>query len=287
MKAMMVTTENNAGKHISFEVFPPKKEGDFASAYQVVSDLASLKPEFISVTYGAGGSMSKKTIDIASFIQNELKVQAIAHMTCVGSTRADIDRLCVELENNNITNVLALRGDRPKDMSDAQFQNREFIYAADLIAQLKKKTGLRILGACYPEKHFEAASMEADLIHMKEKQDIGVEAFITQLFFDNRLFYQFRERAEKIGIKVPIHAGIMPVTSAKQISTSISLSGSSVPKKLTDIIANYGNSPQDMYQAGIDYAIEQIVDLQKNGVDGIHIYTMNKPDIAKKIVESC
>lgn len=283
----MKTNENSAVKHLSFEVFPPKKEGDFEGAYKIVSDLAKLEPEFISVTYGAGGSMSKKTIDIASYIQNELKVQAIAHMTCVGSTKEDIDKLCDELEMHNIYNVLALRGDRPKDMSDEQYNNREFIYATDLIARLKEKTGLHIFGACYPEKHFEAASMEEDIIHMKEKQDMGVQAFITQLFFDNKIFYQFRECTDKIGIHVPIHAGIMPVTSAKQINTSISLSGSSVPKKLTDIIAKYGNSPVDMYKAGIDYAIEQIIDLQKNGVDGVHIYTMNKPDVARQIVEAC
>lgn len=283
----MKTNENSVSKHLSFEVFPPKKEGDFEGAYKIVSDLAKLEPEFISVTYGAGGSMSKKTIDIASYIQNELNVQAIAHMTCVGSTKEDIDKLCSELETHNIYNVLALRGDRPKDMSDEQYNNREFIYATDLIARLKEKTGLKLLGACYPEKHFEAASIEQDIIHMKEKQDMGVEAFITQLFFDNKIFYQFREYTDKIGITVPIHAGIMPVTSAKQINTSISLSGSSVPKKLTDIIAKYGNSPTDMYKAGIDYAIEQIIDLQKNGVDGVHIYTMNKPDIAKQIVQAC
>lgn len=271
---------------ISMEIFPPKKDSDFPSAFRVAKELADINPDFISVTYGAGGSHSKKTIEIASYIQNELHIPAMAHLTCVGSTREDIRKLCADLKEHHISNILALRGDRPKDMSDAQYESREFTYAANLIDFLKAHTDFEIWGACYPEKHFESFSKESDLLHTREKQDKGVSQFITQLFFDNDFFYEFRERAARKGITAPLHAGIMPITSAGQIGRSISLSGSSVPKALSDIIANYGENPEDMYKAGIDYAIRQCDDLLKNGVDGLHIYTMNKPDVAKQIVKN-
>jgi 5,10-methylenetetrahydrofolate reductase, prokaryotic form len=271
---------------ISMEIFPPKKDSEFSSAYRVAKELADINPDFISVTYGAGGSRSKSTIEIASYIQNELHIPAMAHLTCVGSTREDISRLCEEFKAHNISNVLALRGDRPKDMSDEQYNSREFTYASNLVDFLKEHTELEIWGACYPEKHFESFSKEADLMHMKEKQDKGVTQFITQLFFDNDFFYEFRDKAARKGITAPIHAGIMPITSAGQIGRSISLSGSSVPKALSDIIAAHGDDPEDMYNAGIDYAIRQCNDLLQNGVDGIHIYTMNKPDVAKQIVKA-
>jgi len=269
--------------HLSFEVFPPKKDSDFTTVYDVVRDLSVMSPDYISVTYGAGGSQSKKTVEIASYIQNHLHVDAVAHMTCVGSTKESIRGLCSELKKEGVKNILALRGDRPKDMTDEQYERREFTYATDLIQTLKEEGSFHIMAACYPEKHFEAFSKETDIKHMKEKQDLGVEHFITQLFFDNDYFYDFRERAAKKGITVPIHAGIMPITSAKQIGTSISLSGSSVPKMLSDIIALYGDNPEDMYKAGIDYAIRQIKDLIDNDVYGVHIYTMNKQSIAKEI----
>ncbi len=271
---------------ISMEIFPPKKDSEFSSAYRVAKELADINPDFISVTYGAGGSRSKSTIEIASYIQNELHIPAMAHLTCVGSTREDISRLCEEFKAHNISNVLALRGDRPKDMSDEQYNSREFTYASNLVDFLKEHTELEIWGACYPEKHFESFSKEADLMHMKEKQDKGVTQFITQLFFDNDFFYEFRDKAARKGITAPIHAGIMPITSAGQIGRSISLSGSSVPKALSDIIAAHGDDPKEMYNAGIDYAIRQCNDLLQNGVDGIHIYTMNKPDVAKQIVKA-
>lgn len=271
---------------ISMEIFPPKKDSEFSSAFRVAEELAEISPDFISVTYGAGGSRSKSTVEIASYIQNELHIPAMAHLTCVGSTKEDIGRLCGEFKAHNISNVLALRGDRPKDMSDEQYDSREFTYASNLVDFLKERTDFEIWGACYPEKHFEAFSKEADLMHMKEKQDKGVTQFITQLFFDNDFFYEFRDKAARKGITAPIHAGIMPITSAGQIGRSISLSGSSVPKVLSDLIAVHGDNPEDMYKAGIDYAIRQCNDLLQNGVDGIHIYTMNKPDVAKQIVKA-
>ena len=271
---------------ISMEIFPPKKDSEFTSAFHVAKELSEINPDFISVTYGAGGSRSKSTAQIASYIQNELHIPAVAHLTCVGSTKKEIQTLCGQLKANNISNILALRGDRPKDMSDEQYDNREFIYASNLVEYLKEHTDFTIWGACYPEKHFESLNREADLLHTKEKQDKGVTQFITQLFFDNDFFYAFREAAEKKGITAPIHAGIMPITSAGQIGRSISLSGSSVPKTLSDMIAAYGENPEDMYKAGIDYAIRQCNDLLENGADGIHIYTMNKPDVAKQIVKN-
>ncbi len=271
---------------LSFEVFPPKKDGELDQAFHILDELATLKPDFISVTYGAGGSKSKKTVELASYIQNTLKIQALAHLTCVGNTATQIEAVINELKANNVDHVLALRGDRPKDMTDEQFASREFAHASDLIHYLKEQAHLHIAGACYPEKHFESFSMESDLNHLKLKQDAGAEFFITQLFFDNDYFYNFREKAAKKGIVIPICTGIMPITTAKQIGTTVSLSGSSVPKAMADMIAKYSDSPEDLYKAGIDYAIRQILDLKENNVDGIHIYTMNKPQIAAEIVKA-
>ncbi len=271
--------------NISFEVFPPKKDGDFSAAFEIIKQLKDLSPEFISVTYGAGGSQSKKTLEIASFIQNELNIEAVPHLTCVGSSKNDIFKQCTEFKKHNINSILALRGDRPKTMTDEQYENREFTYATDLIEFINDNFDFELSAACYPEKHFESPSFESDLKYMKMKQDMGVSSFISQLFFDNECFYDFKEKIGGFGITAPIHVGIMPITTAKQIGTTVSLSGSSVPKKLTDIIAKYGDNHNDMYKAGIEYAIEQINGLIQNGVQYIHIYTMNKPDIAKAILD--
>lgn len=269
---------------LSFEVFPPKKEEEFDNVYQILRELGKLNPDFISCTYGAGGSRADKTIDIASFIQKDLQIDAIAHVTCVGFTQKDLRKNCDALKKAGISHVLALRGDRPLSMSDEQFNNREFCYATDLVHYLKEHTDLRISGACYPEKHFEAPNFEEDLRHLKEKVEAGVSSLISQMFFDNNYFYRFLDQAKAIGIDIPVHAGIMPITAAKQLGTTVSLSGSSVPKKLADIIAVYGDDKDDMRKAGIDYAVQQIRDLKEHGVDGIHIYSMNK---VKTTVEIC
>ena len=282
----MIGKHNNKKPALSFEVFPPKKDGEFEAAFAVLDQLGALSPDFISVTYGAGGSNSKKTVEIASYIQNTLNIPALAHVTCVGNRAADVLETINSLKANNVNNILALRGDRPKDMTDEQFNSREFAHASDMIRYLKEHTDINIAGACYPEKHFESFSMESDLKHLKEKQDAGADLLITQLFFDNDYFYTFREKADKKGITIPIHAGIMPITTAKQIGTTVSLSGSSVPKAMADIIAKYADSPEDMRKAGIDYAIRQIRDLLENNVDGVHIYTMNKPKMAGEIMEA-
>ncbi len=269
---------------LSFEVFPPKKDGDFESAFQVMDALGALSPDFISVTYGAGGSRAGKTIEIASYIQNTLKIDAVAHMTCVGSRKEKLLEIAGELKSHNISHCLALRGDRPKDMSDKQFASRDFAHANDMMEFLRENTDLHMAGACYPEKHFESFSMESDLNHLRKKQEAGAEFFISQLFFDNDYFYSFLERAEKKGITVPVCAGIMPITSAGQLGTTVTLSGSSIPKALASLIATYGDNKEDMRKAGIDYAIRQIRDLQENGVRDIHIYAMNKPKMTAEIV---
>ena len=271
---------------ISFEVFPPKKEDEFDAAYSTLDELSILNPDFISVTYGAGGSRSKKTIEIASYIQNQLQIEALAHITCVGFKSDDLMDIYEDLKRANVTHVLALRGDRPMAMSEEQFMGREFFYAADMISFLKKNTNLNVAGACYPEKHYEAVDFKADLIHLKEKADLGLDFLVSQLFFDNTCFYRFREASDKLGIHLPVSAGIMPITSAKMLGNTVALSGSSVPKELSDIIANYGEHPDDMRKAGIDYAIRQCQDLKKNGVDGLHIYTMNKSKTASQIVNA-
>ena len=273
-------------KSISFEIFPPKKDGAFDTVFETLDALGKLKPDFISVTYGAGGSRSGETIQIASYIQNKLGIDAMAHVTCVGSRKEQLLNVCKSLKENHIEHILALRGDRPRDMSDEQFLSRDFAHASDMMSFLKEHTDLHMAGACYPEKHFEAFSMESDLNNLRKKQEAGAEFFISQLFFDNDFYYSFLEKAAKKGITVPICAGIMPITSAKQIGTTITLAGSSVPKALADILATYGDNPEEMRKAGIDYAIRQIRDLQENGVGDIHIYTMNKPKMATEIMNA-
>lgn len=282
----MLQNINEQKNTLSFEVFPPKKDGEFESAFQVLDSLGLLKPDFISVTYGAGGSRSGRTVEIASYIRNHLGIDAVAHMTCVGSRKEDLLRVAESLGEHHVEYVLALRGDRPRDMSDEQYASRDFAHASDMMEFLKKNTRLRMAGACYPEKHYECFSMESDLNNLLKKQQAGAEFLISQLFFDNDYYYAFLEKARRKGITIPICAGIMPITSSKQIGTTVSLSGSSVPKALADLIANYGDSKEDMRKAGIDYAIRQIRDLQENGVKHIHLYTMNKPKMAGEIAKA-
>lgn len=271
---------------VSLEIFPPKKEEEFPGAYELLDKLANLKPDFISVTYGAGGSRSKKTVDMASYIHNTLKIPALAHLTCVGNTRQDINQVVSDLQAAGIHHVLALRGDRPAAMSDEQYASREFEHASDMIAYLKETTDFQIAAACYPEKHFEAESFQSDLAYLKKKTELGAGMLISQLFFDNDVFYRFEEMAHNAGIFVPICAGIMPITTSRQLGTTVSLSGSSVPKKLADIIATYDDKPEDMRKAGIEYAVNQILDLKAHGIQDVHIYSMNKAKTTKEIMEA-
>lgn len=270
--------------NLSFEVYPPKTEDGFGDIFSKLDAFASLQPDFISCTYGAGGSNAGKTVEIASYIRNHLHTDTIAHVTCVGFKRSDLQKNIELLEKEGIRYVMALRGDRPQAMGDEQFNSREFFHASDMIRYLKSNTSLSIAGACYPEKHYEAASFESDLMHLKEKVEAGASFLVTQLFFNNDVFYRFRERAAAIGITVPICAGVIPVTSPRQIDKSINLAGSSVPKELEDMAARYGGNKEDMRKAGIDYAVRQILDLKEHGVDGIHIYTMNLPKTTAEIV---
>ena len=283
----MISSLFKTKKHIfSLEVFPPKKEEEFQDAYKVLSGLSKLSPDFISVTYGAGGSRSKKTIEIASYIQNQLKIPALAHLTCIGNQKADIENVTTALNKEGINNILALRGDRPSYMDDDQFNSREFFYASDLIRFLKKNTSFDVTAACYPEKHFESSSMDEDLNYLKQKQDLGCSFFISQLFFDNHSFYRFLDLATAKNITIPICAGIMPITSVKQLGTTVSLSGSSIPKTLSDLIVKYQDQPEEMRKAGIDFAICQIMDLREQAVSGIHLYSMNKLKTTTEIISA-
>lgn len=267
---------------ISFEIFPPKKWESFPNLYETLDDLKQLHPSFISCTYGAGGSNSKKTAEIVSYIQNKLHIEGIAHLTCAALSREDFLSTIHTFQDMGIHNVLALRGDKPKDMPEEVFRQRVFQHPSELIPDLKK-AGFTVAAACYPEKHFEATSMEEDLHFLKHKVEQGADFLISQLFFDNHIFLSFLEQAEKKGIHVPIEAGIMPVTSAKMIGTTIHLSGASIPKKLSDLLAKYQDCPEDMRKAGIDYAIQQILDLRAQSQNPIHIYTMNHAETARAI----
>lgn len=268
----------------SFEVFPPKKEEDIYDIYKTLDILKGLHPDFISVTYGAGGSNSKKTASIASYIKNICEIEPIAHLTAVAMDEPFLISFLQELKDKGVSNVLALRGDRPRDMSDEAYNNRIFLHAEDIIKIIHKQSDTCIAAACYPEIHPESPSRESDLQFLKQKVDTGVNFLITQMFFNNNKFYEFRELARQTGIQVPISAGIMPITSPKQLGTSVSLSGTSVPRQLSSLVAKYSDNPEDMRKAGIEYAVNQIEDLIKNGVDGIHIYTMNKAATAVDII---
>lgn len=271
---------------LSVEIFPPKKDVDFSGIFSVIDELSLIEPRFISVTYGAGGSQAGKTIETASYIQNQKKLPAIAHLTCVGNSKADVDRILNELKNAGIKRILALRGDRPATMTDEQFNSMEFSYASELVSHIKNfDSDFKVYGACYPEKHFESATFEEDLLNLKKKVDAGCDALISQLFMDNEVFYRFYDKAPLVGINVPIHAGVMPITSIKQIGTIISLSGTSIPKAFSDIVAKYADKPEDLKKAGIDFAIRQVSDLLDRDIDGVHLYSMNKPDVTKAIVE--
>ena len=269
---------------LSFEVFPPKTDSDFEKVKEAAFGVAAIKPAYISVTYGAGGSTSTNTLAIAKGIQEKYGVATIAHLTCVGASKDSIIKSLSDMRDAGIENVLALRGDKPKWFDGEPF--KEYKYASELVSTIKEFGGFSVGGACYPEVHPDSANRQEDIINLKKKVDAGCEFLTTQMFFDNDAFYSFRERLDKKGITIPIHAGIMPITSAKQLGTTVSLSGSSIPKALADLFARYSDCPEDMRKAGIDYAIRQIKDLKANGVADVHMYTMNKPKTAAEIIEA-
>lgn len=266
---------------LSCEVFPPKTDVDLKSVLSTVGKIADLSPDFISVTYGAGGGTSKNTVKIASHI-NELGANALAHLTCVSSTKEEVLIALQEMRESGIENVLALRGDIPPG---ANFPSPgHYRYASELVAQVKDFGGFCIGAACYPEGHVESENIEEDLLHLKQKVESGCDFLTTQLFFDNNALYSFLYRALAKNIHVPIIAGIMPVTSGKQIRRMCELSGATLPTRFRAIIDKFSDNPPAMKQAGIAYATEQIIDLIANGVRAIHLYTMNKPDIAASII---
>lgn len=268
---------------VSCELFPPKKDGELDHVREVVRDIAALKPDFMSVTYGAGGGTSINTARIAEEIESR-GVTALAHLTCVSSTKDEVARILEELKEKHIENILALRGDIPKD-SDFPSPGH-YRYASELVTQIKARGDFCIGAACYPEGHVECAHKEDDIDYLKRKVECGCDFLTTQMFFDNNILYNFLYRILAKGINVPVVAGIMPVTNSRQIKRICALSGTELPPRFKAIADKFADRPAAMKQAGIAYATEQIIDLISNGVNSIHIYTMNKPDVAAKIMEN-
>lgn len=266
---------------VSFEVFPPKKDALFEPVQQAVARLSRLNPSFISVTYGAGGGANVNTSSIASYVK-KCGVSALAHLTCVTSSREKIAEEIATLQSKGIENILCLRGDFPPGTNESDFPG-DFRHAIDLVNELNGK-GFCLGGACYPECHPECAHIQDDLDHIKAKVDAGLDFLTSQLFFDNNVFYTYLSKLRSRGITVPVLAGIMPVTNAKQITRICQLSGSFLPARFKAIVDRFGDNPDAMLEAGVVYASEQIIDLLANGINGVHIYTMNKPDVAERIV---
>jgi methylenetetrahydrofolate reductase (NADPH) len=268
---------------ISVELFPPKKGSQLENYKAIVGQMAELKPSYISCTYGATGGTSDYTVEIADTI-NSYGIPAIAHLTCASSTKEKVQSVIKELKDRKIENILALRGDIPED-EDFPLPD-QYHHAIELIGEIKEIGDFCIGGACYPEGHPEAATMEEDLQHLKEKVEAGCDYLTTQMFFDNNIYYRFLYKALAKGINVPVVPGIMPVTNAAQVKRTISLTGNLVPAKFLSIVDRFGSNPEAMKQAGIAYATEQIIDLIANGVNHIHIYSMNKPDVAGAIMDN-
>lgn len=268
----------------SLEIFPPKKKANIDTIYDTVAKLAECNPDFISVTYGAGGNMAdNSTCEIASNIKKKYGIETAAHLTCVNSTREDVKEMIGRFQAADIRNVLALRGDIVPD----QEIKKDFEHANELAIEIQRKCSddIEILGACYPEGHYESRSLDEDINNLKYKIGAGVKALITQLFFDNQLFYEFVGKARMMGIKVPISAGIMPIVNSRQIERTVALSGASLPHEFTKMIGLYEHDPEGLFDAGIEYAVNQIRDLITNGVDGIHLYIMNNPEVARRVYE--
>ena len=267
---------------LSFEVFPPKTEDAYESVEHAAAGIAKLKPDFMSVAYGAGGGTSDYTVQIASTIQDVYKVTPLAHLTCVSSTREKVHVVLEQLKERGIENILALRGDIPKDGKTPEVYH----YASELIREIKSAGDFCIGAACYPEGHVESANKSVDMDYLKQKVEAGCDFVTTQMFFDNSVLYSYLYRIREKGITVPVIAGIMPVTNAGQIKRITQMSGSYLPSRFLSLVDKFGDKPAAMKQAGIAYATDQIIDLLANGVKGIHVYSMNKPDVAAKIKEN-
>ena len=272
---------------ISFEVFPPKDETSFADIKEATEDIARIRPSFMSVTYGAGGGTSKYTLDIAKNIKERFGVPTLAHLTCVASTRQTVAQRIEQIKAAGIGNVLALRGDIPAALKGEPHDGWDYKYAAQLVRELRAAApDFCIGGACYPEIHPESKNQHEDIAHLKEKVEAGCEFLTTQMFFDNNLLYNFLYKILEADIKVPVIPGIMPITNANQVERAIKLSGSFMPQRFKSLVDKFGGDPAAMKQAGIAYATDQIIDLFANGITHVHVYSMNKPDVARKITEN-
>lgn len=268
---------------LSFEIFPPKRTAPVDTIYHTLDGLKGLKPDFISVTYGAGGSENfTATLDIATAIKRDYNIESVAHLPCAALTKSEVLQFLDKCKAGKIENILALRGDKQPDV----VYKSEFKYASDLISFIQENGEFNLLGACYPEGHNESANIVEDIHHLKAKVDAGADQLVSQLFFDNRYFYEFTERCSLAGIHVPIEAGIMPVINKKQIERMVTLCGVHLPDKFVKMMERYEDHPEAMRDAGIAYAVDQIVDLITQGVDGIHLYTMNNPYVARRIYEA-
>ena len=272
---------------MSFEVFPPKTDTAFESVREATEKIAELHPAYMSVTYGAGGGVSRYTLDIARTIKERHGVPSLAHLTCVSSTKKTVSERIDDIRAAGITNVMALRGDIPEGSSQADSVNRDYRYAIDLVRELRcVAPELCLGGAAYPEIHPESRDQREDILHLKEKVDAGLDFLTTQMFFDNNLFYNFMYKIREAGITVPVVPGIMPITNANQIERAIKLSGSFMPQRFKSLVDKFASSPDAMKQAGIAYATDQIIDLYANGITNVHIYSMNKPDVAERILSN-
>ncbi|MDO4555559.1 MAG: methylenetetrahydrofolate reductase [NAD(P)H] [Lachnospiraceae bacterium] len=272
---------------LSFEVFPPKKATSYETVKIATEKIASYHPAFMSVTYGAGGGTSQYTLEVAKNIKDNYNVPMLAHLTCVSSSRETVQQLIIEMEQAGIENIMTLRGDLTPELMDSDRSKWDYHYAVELVRQLKEcSTDFCIGGACYPEVHPESANQREDILHLKEKVDAGVDFLTTQMIFDNNLFYNFMYKIREAGITVPVLPGIMPITNANQVERAIKLSGSFMPQRFRSIVDHFGTDPEAMKQAGIAYATDQIIDLYANGITNVHIYSMNKPDVAKSILDN-
>ncbi|MBR0444912.1 MAG: methylenetetrahydrofolate reductase [Clostridia bacterium] len=270
---------------LSFEVFPPKRNDAFESIQHAAENIAALGPSFMSVTYGAGGGTSRYTLDIARIIQEEFGVPMLAHLTCVSSSRHSVHRQIEAISDAGIENVMALRGDLTPELEKSDRSQWDYHHAVELVRELKEfNPGFCVGGACYPEKHPESADQREDIRYLKEKVDAGCDFLTTQMIFDNNLFYNFMYKIREAGITVPVLPGIMPITNAAQVEKAIKLSGSFVPQRFKALVDAFGSDPAAMKQAGIAYATDQIIDLFANNIRNVHIYSMNKPDVAAAIV---
>ena len=273
----------NHTRSLSFEVFPPKTDDVYDGVKTATEEIAKLRPAFMSVTYGAGGGTSKYTLEIAKNLKDRFGVESLAHLTCVSSTRETVRARIEDFKAAGIENVMALRGDIPQAMLSEDRSNWAYRHAVDLVRELKERGDFCIGGACYPEVHPESANQKEDIKYLKEKVEAGCEFLTTQMFFDNNLLYNFLYKIREAGITVPIVAGIMPITNAKQVERALTLSGSFMPQRFKSLVDKFGDDPAAMKQAGIAYATDQIIDLYANGIEHVHVYSMNKPDVAEKI----